>query len=148
MELVERIWCRCMSRRPPDLRQPACVSWFLKALGQSVCENTVAKADEAGRGIRSIVRGRFLVRTTDASHGHPVAPNKLERCFQRDLPNQAWCADITYIPTAEGWLYLSAVIDLCSRKVVGWSMADHPWTELCMDALDMALGASASPGRG
>jgi transposase InsO family protein len=144
MELVERIHLvHEQSRRTygsPRVYQE------LKALGQSVCENTVAKLMKR-EGIRSIVRGRFRLRTTDTSHGHPVAPNRLDRCFQRDLPNQAWCADITYIPTEEGWLYLSAVIDLCSRKVVGWSMADHLRTELCMDALDMAL-AQRRPGAG
>jgi putative transposase len=110
----------------------------LKARGEEVCENTVAKLMKA-QGVRSIVRRRFRVRTTDSAHGHPTAPNLLERCFEQELPNQAWCADITYIPTGEGWLYLSAVIDLCSRKIVGWSMADHLRAELCQDALGMAL---------
>jgi transposase InsO family protein len=68
-----------------------------------------------------------------------VAPNLLNRNFERELPNEAWCADITYIRTGEGWLYLAAVIDLCSRKIVGWSMADHLRAELCQDALGMAL---------
>jgi transposase InsO family protein len=110
----------------------------LKALGEEVCQNTVAKLMKE-QGVRSIVRRRFRVRTTDSAHAHPTAPNLLERCFERELPNQAWCADITYIPTGEGWLYLSAVIDLCSRKIVGWSMADHLRAELCQDALGMAL---------
>jgi putative transposase len=110
----------------------------LRASGQSVCENTVAKLMRQAQ-IRSIVSKRFRVRTTDSSHGHAVAPNRLERCFHREQPNQAWCADITYIPTGEGWLYLAAVIDLCSRKIVGWAMADHLRSELCMEALEMAL---------
>jgi transposase InsO family protein len=110
----------------------------LKARGEEVCENTVAKLMKE-QGVRSIVRRRFRVRTTDSAHGHPTAPNLLERCFEQQSPNQAWCADITYIPTGEGWLYLSAVIDLCSRKIVGWSMADHLRAELCQDALGMAL---------
>ena len=118
----------------------------LKAQGQSVCENTVARLMKQ-EGIRSIVRRRFRIRTTDSAHRHPISPNRLDRCFQWPLPNQAWCADITYISTGEGWLYLSAVIDLCSRKIVGWSMTDHMKTELCTDALKMALSRRRA-GRG
>ena len=110
----------------------------LKAKGHSVCENTVAKLMRQQR-IRSIVSKRFRVRTTESNHGHRVAPNLLDRRFARELPNQAWCADITYVPTAEGTLYLAAVIDLCSRKIVGWAMADHLRGELCVEALEMAL---------
>lgn len=110
----------------------------LKAQGENVCENTVAKMMK-DNGIRSIVRRRFRVRTTDSAHAHPIAPNVLERSFQQTRPNQAWAADITYVPTAEGWLYLAAVIDLCSRKIVGWAMADHLRAELCTEALEMAL---------
>ena len=110
----------------------------LKAKGESVCENTVAKLMKRAQ-IRSIVRRRFRVRTTDSSHAHPTAPNTLDRGFHRDLPDQAWCADITYVPTGQGWLYLAAVIDLCSRKIVGWAMADHLRAELCVEALEMAL---------
>ena len=64
--------------------------------------------------------------TTDSDHEHPIAPNLLNRQFTADAPDQAWVSDLTYIPTAEGWLYLVVVIDLYSRKVVGWSMADSP----------------------
>lgn len=110
----------------------------LKAQGESVCENTVARVMKEN-GIRSIVRRRFRMRTTDSDHAHPVAANLLERRFEQDLPNQAWAADITYVPTHEGWLYLAAVIDLCSRKIVGWAMADHLRSELCGQALEMAL---------
>jgi putative transposase len=118
----------------------------LKAQGHSVCENTVARLMKAHQ-IRSIVWRRFRVRTTDSAHDHPIAPNRLERCFHWELPNQAWCADITYISTAEGWLYLATVLDLCSRKIVGWSMADHLKTTLCTDALSMAL-ARRKPSEG
>ena len=110
----------------------------LKAQGESVCENTVARLMKEN-GIRSIVRKRFRMRTTDSDHAHPVAANLLERRFEQDLPNQVWAADITYVPTHEGWLYLAAVIDLCSRKIVGWAMADHLRAELCGQALEMAL---------
>lgn len=110
----------------------------LKAKGVDVCENTVAKMMRQ-EGIRSIVRRRFRVRTTDSCHKHPVAPNMLDRDFAAQAPDRKWAADITYVPTGQGWLYLAAVIDLCSRKVVGWAMADHLRAELCTEALDMAL---------
>jgi putative transposase len=136
MELVERI--RQVHEQSRRTYGSPRVYQELRASGQRVCQNTVAKLMSRER-IRSIVRGRFRIRTTDTSHGHPIVPNELDRCFQWDLPNQAWCADITYIPTAEGWMYLAAVIDLCSRKVVGWSMSDHLRGELCLDALEMAV---------
>jgi len=103
-----------------------------------VCVNTVAKLMKQAQ-IRSIMHRKFVVRTTDSNHDLPVAPNLLERQFVAELPDQKWCCDITYIPTGEGFLYLAAVMDLCSRRIVGWSMADHLRTELCMDALQMAL---------
>lgn len=109
-----------------------------------VCVNTVAKLMKQAQ-ICSVMHRKFLVRTTDSNHDLPVADNLLDRVFEAKLPNQKWCCDITYIPTGEGFLYLAAVIDLCSRKIVGWSMADHLRTELCSDALDMAL-RSRRPG--
>jgi transposase InsO family protein len=105
-----------------------------------VCVNTVAKLMKQAE-IRSAMCGKFMIQTTDSNHDQPVAPNLLDREFQADLPNQKWCCDITYIQTEEGALYLAAVMDLCSRKIVGWSMADHLRTELCLDAVDMALRA-------
>jgi len=89
--------------------------------------------------IRSKARRRFVVRTTDSRHDRPVSPNVLAREFYPVKPDAAWAADITYIPTAAGWLYLAAVIDLCSRKVVGWATADHLRTELPLEALRRAL---------
>jgi transposase InsO family protein len=114
----------------------------LEATGVSVSENTVARLmSEAG--IRSKAHKRFVVRTTDATHPHPVAPNALDRRFhpaEWPLPNKAWCVDITCVWTRrDGWLYLAAVMDLCSRRIVGWSMADHLRAELCVDALAMAV---------
>jgi putative transposase len=75
----------------------------------------------------------------DSKHDLPIAPNQLARQFDVKQPNQAYVGDITYIPTAEGWLYLAVVIDLYSRQVVRWSMADHMRTELVNDALLMAI---------
>ena len=113
----------------------------LKAQGVEVAENTVARYMKQA-GIRSKVAKRFVVCTTDSSHDHPVASNVLDRRFdvqEWDSPNKAWCTDITCIWTDEGWLYLAVVMDLCSRKIVGWAMADHVKAELCTDALKMAL---------
>ncbi len=109
-----------------------------------VCVNTVAKLMKQA-GIRSVMHRRFVARTTDSNHDLPVAPNLLDRKFEAALPDQKWCCDITYVPTRQGFLYLAAVMDVCSRKIVGWSMADHLRTELCTDALDMAL-KSRRPG--
>jgi putative transposase len=111
----------------------------LKGRGVACSENTIAKLMKK-RGIRSKRQRRFVVRTTNSNHAHPVFENRLARQFQQTLPNQAWAADITYIPTSEGWLYLAAVIDLCSRKVIGWATADHLQAELVCKALEMALG--------
>jgi transposase InsO family protein len=110
----------------------------LKAQGEVVCENTVAKLMRQG-GIRSVVKRRFRMNTTESAHIHPVAPNVLDRQFDTERPDTKWAADITYIPTGEGWLFLAAVIDLCSRKIVGWAMSDNLKTQLCIDALMMAL---------
>ena len=85
-------------------------------------------------------RRRRRPQTTDSRHDYGVAPNLLERNFDVMAPNVAWCGDITYIWTAEGWLYTAVLLDLYARKVVGWSMRDHVDTQLVVDALEMALG--------
>ena len=106
--------------------------------GVKVCENTVARLMRRME-LRSKITRKFRLRTTDSNHRCPVAANHLDRQFHAGEPNHKWCADITYVPTDEGMLYLAAVIDLCSRKIVGWSMADHLRATLCTDALDMAI---------
>ncbi len=83
-------------------------------------------------------KGSFVV-TTDSKHDLPVAENKLNQDFTASKPNQKWVTDITYIPTKEGWLYLAVVLDLYSRKVVGWAMDEHMERSLVMSALRMAL---------
>jgi putative transposase len=90
-------------------------------------------------GIRAIMAPPRRVRTTDSRHELPIAPNVLARDFTAAAPNRVWLADITYIPTDEGWLYLAAVLDLFSRKIVGWAMRDHLRTELAATALMMAV---------
>ena len=118
----------------------------LKAQGERVCENTVAGIMKERR-IRAKGKRKFVPKTTDSHHQQPVAQNTLNRQFDAALPDQKWAADITYVPTDEGWLYLAAVIDLCSRKLVGWSMAEHMEVDLVSDALSMAV-ARRSPGPG
>jgi transposase InsO family protein len=118
----------------------------LQAQGESVCENTVAEIMKEQQ-IRAKSKKKFMPTTTDSRHQQPIARNLLDRQFDAPLPNQKWAVDITYIPTDEGWLYLAGVIDLCSRRMVGWSMADHMGTELVSDALKMAV-ARRQPGEG
>jgi putative transposase len=110
----------------------------LKASGVACCENTVAKLMKA-KSLRAKARRPFVVKTTYSKHDLPVARNVLNREFYPDRADAVWTADITYIPTVEGWLYLAVVIDLFSRRVVGWATADHLKTELITAALRMAL---------
>ena len=117
----------------------------LNARGHACTENTVAALMKT-HGIRAKTVKRF-VRTTDSRHSHPVAQNILDRAFEPDGPNMAWSADITYIPTADGWLYLAVVEDLFSRRIVGWSMDETMTSRLVVDALDMAL-RGRRPGEG
>jgi putative transposase len=91
------------------------------------------------QGIRAIMATPRRARTTDSRHDLPIAPNLVARDFTVKAPNKVWLGDITYIPTAEGWLYLAAVMDLFSRKIVGWAMQDHMQVELASAALTMAI---------
>ena len=109
----------------------------LNARGHACSENTVAELMRE-HGIRAKSPKRF-VRTTDSNHRLPVAANVLDRDFEPEGPNARWCADITYIPTREGWLYLAVVEDLFSRMIVGWSMDESMESRLVVDALEMAL---------
>jgi putative transposase len=118
----------------------------LAAGGVACCENTVAKLMRLG-GLRGCAPRRFVPRTTDSAHGHGVAANALDRRFEPGEPDRVWVADISYIPTGQGWLYLAAVLDLGSRRVVGWSAADHLRSELAGRALGNALEARR-PGAG
>lgn len=102
------------------------------------CVKTVARLMKIS-GIRADLPRRFVPRTTDSNHEHPVFENKLNREFTATLLNQKWLCDITYIHTDEGWLYLSAVLDVCSRKIVGWAMGEKIDTQLCSSALKMAI---------
>ncbi len=109
----------------------------LIARGQDCCVNTVAKLMRDARIAAKTAR-KFRC-TTDSNHDLPVADNLLDRQFDPDGPNERWVTDITYIPTREGWLYLAAVEDLYSRRVVGWSLADNMESRLVVDALELAV---------
>lgn len=91
-------------------------------------------------GLRARWKRKFT-HTTDSKHQLPVAENVLNRQFQPEQANRAWVGDITYVRTASGWLYLAVILDLFSRKVVGWAMAPHMQSTLVCDALRMAIGA-------
>jgi len=106
--------------------------------GFEVGRNRIARIMRE-EGILGRRKPRFR-KTTDSNHKLPVADNVLAREFTTDAPDRAWVADITYVWTAQGWLYLAVIIDLYSRRVVGWSMAEHLRTELVLDALRAALG--------
>ncbi len=114
----------------------------LTARGVACCVNTVAKVMRAG-GIRARTSRRF-VRTTDSRHALPVAPNVLGRDFTPAGPNESWCADFTYVPTLEGWLFLAIVVDLFSRRIVGWAMSATMTSRLVVDALGMAVSRRGS----
>lgn len=109
------------------------------ALGEPVNEKRIGRLMRQG-GLRSRQRRRFRVVTTDSKHAHPIAPNVLARDFEATAPNRKWVADLTYVPTAEGWLYLALILDLFSRKFVGWAMSDSMAQDLTLEALHMALG--------
>ena len=110
-----------------------------EALGHTVNHKRIGRLMRE-HGLQSHKRRRFRVVTTDSKHAHPVAPNVLERDFEAAAPNQKWLADITYIPTDEGWLYLALVLDLYARKLVGWAMSETMPQELTLQALEVALG--------
>jgi transposase InsO family protein len=100
--------------------------------------NRVARLMQAA-GLCGRQRRRYRVQTTDSNHDQPIAPNRLAQVSKATVPNQLWVADITYIETREGWLYLAGILDLYSRKIVGWAMSEHIDTSLVLKALAMAL---------
>ena len=109
----------------------------LRAEGQMVSRGRVARLMRH-HSIRGLAGRWFKPCTTDSRHDLPIAPNLLKQAFAATTPNTVWLADITYIPTGEGWLDLAAVLDLATRKIVGWTMRDHMRTELPLAALIMA----------
>jgi transposase InsO family protein len=109
----------------------------LLSRGFRIGKNRVARLMQV-KNIQSR-RKRKRQSTTDSRHNYPIAPNLLQQNFQAAIPNEKWLSDITYIPTAEGWLYLAAILDLFSRKIVGWAMEDHMESELVELAFQMAV---------
>jgi transposase InsO family protein len=116
----------------------------LRERGYRINKKKVARIMKQ-EGLKSVHRKKFKVVTTDSNHNNPVANNLLEQDFTATAPNQKWASDITYIRTAQGWIYLAVVIDLYSRKIVGWSTSDSLETELCLKALKMALLRRGAP---
>ncbi len=90
-------------------------------------------------GLRGVAALPRRTRTTDSRHAYPIAPNRLGRNFVASHPGQVWLANLTYIPTGEGWLYLAVVLDPHTRKIVGWSMRERLYTEIALEALNMAV---------
>jgi putative transposase len=114
----------------------------LKEVGQRHGKNRIASVMKKA-GLNGVARKRFKVRTTDSNHELPIAARIVKTENPQTLParpNQAWGSDITYIQTREGWLYLAVFMDLCTRKIVGFSMREHLRAEVVLDALEMALG--------
>jgi transposase InsO family protein len=118
----------------------------LRAQGVRVGKQRVQRLMQQ-QGLRARGRKRFRVTTTDSRHDLPIAPNRLDRQFRVELPNQVWVGDITYIATEEGWLYLAVVVDLFSRSIVGWSLRSEMRSEIVTRALEMAWYRRA-PERG
>ena len=110
----------------------------LRDRGHPVSRKTVAKLMDMN-GIHPPRRKRRMPVTTDSRHSHEIAPNLLSRNFKIMVPDTVWLADISYIPTSEGWLYLAAVKDLATMEIVGWSMSQRLKSTLCEDALKMAI---------
>ncbi|MCM3748507.1 IS3 family transposase [Paenibacillus pasadenensis] len=122
------------------------ITQLLRREGWVVSERLVGKIMREN-GLRSCVSRTFKVTTTDSKHALPIAPNVLNQDFSTTAPNQVWVTDITYIPCREGRLYLASVLDLFTRKIVGWKLADRMTTDLVLAALDQAY-RSKKPKKG
>jgi putative transposase len=105
-----------------------------RRIGRARIERLMRRA-----GLRGLAALPCRARTTDSRHSYPIAPNRIGRHFVAPAPNQIWMADLTYIQTGEGWLYLAAILDLHTRKIVGWSMRETLHTEIALEALGMAI---------
>jgi transposase InsO family protein len=116
----------------------------LRKKGKRHGRNRVARLMKK-KGLCGRQKGRYRAQTTDSSHDQPIAPNRLADAPSPTAPNQSWVTDITYVDTGEGWLYLAGVLDLHSRKIVGWAMSERIDTPLVLGALNMALLHRAPP---
>ena len=115
----------------------------LKDQGLACSENRIARLMKL-HGIAAKTKKKFKV-TTHSNHHLPIAKDRVKRDFYPERPNKIWASDITYIGTGEGWLYLTVVMDLYSRKIVGWSMKDRLYREIVLDAFNQALGRRNPP---
>ena len=109
----------------------------LRRQGVKTSENRVARLMRSA-GLKARAKRAFRPRTTDSRHPNPIAPNRLKEAQAPTAPNQVWVADITYIWTVEGWIYLAAVMDLFSRRIVGWALSPTMETSLVKEALERA----------
>lgn len=114
------------------------VAAILRKQGDSIGRHRVARLMRE-TGLQGRQRRRYRVRTTDSNHDQPVAPNRLKVADRPTRIDQVWVSDITYVPTQEGWLYLAGVLDLYSRRLIGWAMGSGLETALPLAALLMAL---------
>ncbi len=138
---IEAIW-ECSGR---TYGVPRIHRWLLKQ-GFEVGRNRVARIMRANGWEGEI--GRRRVRTTIVDRGATAAEDRVKRDFNPTAPDSVWCGDITYLPTGQGWLFLATVIDLFSRRVIGWSVAAHMRTELVGDALKMAVATRSGQDLG
>lgn len=147
---LERKPC-AMRKRREAITQAAAQSYFVsrriygyRKVHQDLLEANIVCCKETVRcimrqlGLYSRVKRKFVL-TTDSDHQMAIAENILDRDFSAGRPNQKWAADITYIPTCQGWLYLAVVMDLYSRKIVGWAMSEHINSALVTSAMRMAI---------
>lgn len=142
-----RVRIRAIHRRSRGTYGMPRVHAVLKEEGQYVARKRVARLmrEEGLCGVPA--KKAYRVATTLSDHDHPIADNLLQRNFTVDQPNQAWVGDITYLRTATGFVYLAVIIDLHSRRVVGWAIEDHMRTSLVLKALDRAVTVR-QPGPG
>ena len=141
--LVDRI--RVFHRRSRGTYGSPRIYDDFKDLGEPVGRHRIARLMREN-GITARPLKRFC-KTTDSNHDLPIAPNLLERNFEADRPNKVWVGDITYVWTGGGWTYLAVIVDLFSRRVVGWSLDDNMRTELVLKALETARGLrQVAPG--
>jgi putative transposase len=136
LQLIESI--RLVHQRSGGTYGSPRVHQALKKQGVVCSRKRVAKLMRQAQ-IRSTRHRRFRVKTTDPNHEHPLAANLLDRQFEQAAINQTWVSDITCVATDQGWLYVASVMDLCSRRIIGWSTAEHLRAELATEALTKAI---------
>jgi len=122
------------------------ITKLLQSEGWEVSERLVGKLMKEN-GLRACVSKKFRVNTTDSNHDYPIAPNVLNQQFKTTAPNKVWVTDITYLACREGRLYLASVMDLYTRKIVGWELSDRMTTSLVLAALEQAYQAQR-PSKG